>query len=459
MSILHMAHFIPSMYTTVHNNGADYQNSVWRVFLGMMEEKYSMAFNEHVRKNHLNSDPRSIGIRCASLAGTVSSTNGLEKRGDYLQQRIAATTKNVQKEYVNVVHIVAAFANDVDSSCSNINKFAESPIKRMGDYKILRDLAIFDTEETVGNLYGDMLYMVCTDMWDKNQVHNTLDVLFQNVVPQYTIWMPTLSKLCSITRRLRKSQHRRAHRVSGSITYAAATCAADISDPNTLELCEDVLFEMGKEEQMQMKMEVYNELLAHNYEQRPGETLKGYARRMFNRNPATKSQRTSDRIAEKMKRKRAAKKKAKAALENENEKDKWSEDSEVTKEVEAVLQSLESLPLDDFDEVDLMQLFVDNGVIDPSEVETIQLSDEQDEIRVGGELGSFIEIRVDAVAKCAQCNCEDFTFDGFCQHVAFVEVLVFGMDPPGRAVKGGDNWVTIRRNCKKVLTETYVPLH
>jgi hypothetical protein len=49
------------------------------------------------------------------------------------------------------------------------------------------------------------------------------------------------------------------------------------------------------------------------------------------------------------------------------------------------------------------------------------------------------------------CNCEDYNFDGDCQHSCFFDVMYFGNYPQNEVQKAGDNWDNIAKPVVEIL--------
>ena len=122
----------------------------------------------------------------------------------------------------------------------------------------------------------------------------------------------------------------------------------------------------------------------------------------------------------------------------------------------------EEYDFDCYNDEEVLKLFGDDDIatsFNNTETETVQMLVNEGHVVVPRLLGYFVETHVNVSKKIVVCNCEDYNVDGFCPHAATVEVILFDMEPPIKAVKAGENWIKIREDFKYVVKKSYVPLN
>lgn len=458
------AHYISPMYTFVNANG-EYRNPDWSGLVSCLKIDFPNVFNDHLLKYYFNEDPRFMGGRCAGLAGQNSSTNGLEKRGGNVKSTYASLTQHVPKKNRTVIHGMMAFARDIDVSLPSLKQFTVNPKRSEEDYCYPR--FIFDYEQKCSNLSNppnlmyDVLFMMCTSTNDRTVVYDTIESMFEHKFSSFTLRIPTARTIYTLARSHWKNQiltrfNSTVHEMRQSESFV---------EPRTPSACKNHLKSLTQRENARLKAMLYKNMIEDTHEPKQGESTWSYIRRRCQRNPSGDgcTLRTKNRIAQRKERMRKS-----IAAQQKKESDKWGSTESTQdpdpkpKEPEprdqSTFERFCDLPFDDFDSEDLLGLLVSFDEIDEKETETLQMIDEDNEVRVDREHGAWIETTVDLVSKRIDCNCEDHNFDGCCPHEAFVELIVLQVEPPDNATSSADEWTKIRQSCKRVLEKTAVPL-
>ena len=84
---------------------------------------------------------------------------------------------------------------------------------------------------------------------------------------------------------------------------------------------------------------------------------------------------------------------------------------------------------------------------------------DSERISLKRQLGSWIEVEVDAVKQQVTCNCEDNNFHYLCVHQVTLEVLQFGRLPSSKCCKHHEKWDEIWAECIQYLKRTSLCNH
>ena len=60
--------------------------------------------------------------------------------------------------------------------------------------------------------------------------------------------------------------------------------------------------------------------------------------------------------------------------------------------------------------------------------------------------------------KKVTCNCEDYNFEGYCQHCAMFEVMQFSQFPGIEQSRPKERWQEIRKKCISAMKNIYVDI-
>ena len=190
--------------------------------------------------------------------------------------------------------------------------------------------------------------------------------------------------------------------------------------------------------------------LANTPGYKPGETFMNFVQRRCQRNPDSGSTiQTAKRLKE---RKRAISKHTHAKREAKYNDQPDAEDAPCT-EFSMSTNSKEEW-LDDCSDEEMIQLLTKLEFDLEGDTMLDLLMAESNTITLKRQLGSWIEVEVDAVKGRVTCNCEDYNFHYLCVHQVTLEVIQFGKLPNNKCSKHHENWNDIRAECIRYLKRT-----
>jgi hypothetical protein len=251
-----------------------------------------------------------------------------------------------------------------------------------------------------------------------------------------------------------------------------------LNQVNTLAQCHKRIGHMNKEEVVELKRMLLDNLVANLPQIKQHETFDLYMRRRCQRNPARGATPARTLARMKKERKRISKKK-REAKKNEEKYGKTDDamvtDSQGEGTVELDSQVVVNKDDDQGEDIqnenylycgedyscDELESFVvnlmqDHGInVEDDKLVASELAKEC-EVLVKRQLGHFCEVFVDAERKRVSCTCEDYSADRYCPHCGFFEVLQFNKVPSTSCATSGERWNDIRATCIDVLKKTYV---
>ena len=107
---------------------------------------------------------------------------------------------------------------------------------------------------------------------------------------------------------------------------------------------------------------------------------------------------------------------------------------------------------EDFDVGDLCAFLDAHHGIEVDNDNVLQMENDKEHlVKVKRQLGSWVEVHVDARRQRVTCTCEDYNADRYCPHCATFDVLQFGRLPTTKCCYAGERWNDVKKKCVDVL--------
>ena len=424
--------------------------------------------SKHMRDNYINHDPNKLGGHCCPLPGQPGSNNAGEVRGREIKRRWAGIVKNLPKEEkANPIHALCACAMDL-KMMAPLSSFCIEPTRFEEDYDYVRKLSSW-TQSSSSDAPGDILHMMCTDTDDRGKLLDTKQLIGDGS-KSFVAHLPTGTNLYSNVKQFASESCKKTR--TGTLTEQN-DCVHDADRADTVDKCKTSMAAMSDEQVVAFKVQMYQRLLQNTPGTNPGEDLLSSLIRRGQRNPSGNqtTKRTKERI--KANTKRITKKRnkdTKAQTEGERKKlvDELGKEAHVCNDKNAKTNdgvildwcAEEDLVFgDDFEMEDLLQFLQETCGIEVEDDEVIanKLA-RKGLVRLPRQLGHWIEVSVDASKKKVTCNCEDYNFEGYCQHCAMFEVMQFSQFPGIEQSRLKERWQEIRKKCISAMKNIYVDI-
>ena len=432
--------------------------------------KADNAHSRHVREFYLNDNPLKLGGRCCPLPGQRGSNNGGEKWGGLVKAQHRGITRWVTgEEKKNALYVMCAVAQHQVMS-RPLHEFATQPVKDKHDYDLLRQLSKFKID-LPGNVCLDVLHMICTEPNDKTKVFDTSKII-GNPNISFVAHFPTATNVYSNMSKLSSMSVVTANAIS---FFETGTYNNALDRPDTVEKCHAVIGNMVEDQVLELKRMLYQNLLENTLHPKEGEDFDAYLIRIGQRNPAGLATTARTKARMKALKKRVSKKKRRTKDEKEKNLDKYgeSEDVPLCNDVEVVSTSAQAKTDEsgqdictdhiycgeDFDVGDLCSFLDAHHGIEVDNDNVLQMENDKEHlVKVKRQLGSWVEVHVDARRQRVTCTCEDYNADRYCPHCATFEVLQFGRLPTTKCCYAGERWNDVKKKCVDVLKRTYVDI-
>jgi hypothetical protein len=248
---------------------------------------------------------------------------------------------------------------------------------------------------------------------------------------------------------------------SSASIYETIGHSGTYNDLDNDRKCREYLGCLDKESQQELKVKLLSNLSENSTIPKPNEDYYSYMDRRAQRNP-----RTSKDV---YRPKSCTRKKKPSARDIRRDKEKYCLTDDVqrahnTKQMSKKKSSTEDDTPEDIvlndalSDYDICLELNDTDLFDDLEHDTVvqKMKHRQDRIRLPGQMGEWIEIKVCGITKTVTCNCQGFCTSHICFHTAFFDVLQFEWYPDGKITTVGERWDQIRTNVMKNIVETCI---
>ena len=421
------------------------------------------AREKHIRTTYLNHDPCQLGGRAAGLPGQSGSNNSGEKKNNLIKDALTSITRHLKgDEKHNIIYVLAACAHDLRVEDELGLVFAVTPTRSIDDYNMLRDVyreALNNKKDPSSlKLILDLQFAVVTTR-DKTRIIDVCDVIGDSI-PSFTLHIPTASTVYTHVRQQDDLQRSSVSVASYSEQRSNRHCGDDmITTPK--QACV-ILKDYSRNLMRSLYQNLIQDCLANTPGCKPGETFWSFVHRRCQRNPEIGSTvQTARRLKEQKKAiskqnraKREAAEQVSLDAMKYNEQPSTAEgDAQKCTELSILTDGKEEW-LDDGSAEEMIQLLTNLEFDLEGDAMLNSLMAESNRITLKRQLGSWIEVEVDASKGRVTCNCEDYNFHYLCVHQVTMEVLQFGKLPNNKCSKHHENWKEIRAECIRYLKRT-----
>jgi hypothetical protein len=328
----------------------------------------------------------------------------------------------------------------------DLRKFQSRPKRKAEWYDSIQSMA------SRGRLKTDLQYSVCYVNDDKERPLHLWDVVVgakdgERTMEFFVVNIPTPARMYTSLRLMFLDQME--YVLDGPMNVEAASSnRVDWSKESERHA---VIMKLNVDDTQQLYSNLKANCEENSHEAKDGETFMMYMKRRAQRNGNVTSRTSTPASAIALEAIKGSGKRQRGSAGGKTKLGVLKDQKEKLLEIEKWGHDVDIDISPDSGENDILNILGEVEDFEEEKDMSKQMDEQNNRVHIPRALGDWISVKIDNVNKRVACNCEDYNFDGDCQHCCFFDVMYFGNYPQNEVQKAGDNWNNITKSVVEIL--------